>query len=87
MEIWAGIVAIFKTIGEAIGLSRYWLNPKERKRRRKKAMTQKLRVLEGERDALFKKGAMEGFTRKLDIKIATVEKKIKQLKQDIKALR
>ena len=86
MGIWAGIVAIFKTIGEALELSKYWLNPKERQRRRKASMISKLRELEGHRDVLFKKGATEGFTRSLDIEMAQVEKELKELKQDIKAL-
>jgi len=86
MGIWAGIIAIFQFLGKALDLSTYWLNPKERKRRRKKGMMEKLRVLEGDRDVLFKKGATDGFTRKIDIQIAAVEKKIIELKQDIKAL-
>ena len=86
MGIWAGIVTIFKTLGEAISLSKYWLNPTERKRRRKADMVDKLRKFEGDRDVLFKQGATEGFNRALDIKVATLEKLIKNLKQDIKLL-
>ena len=86
MGIWAGIMAIINFLGKALDLSTYWLNPKERKRRRKKAMVSKLRVLEGDRDVLFEQGATEGFTRDLDIKVATVEKQIKDLKQNIKLL-
>jgi phage portal protein BeeE len=86
MGIWAGIVAIFQTIGEAIGLSKYWLNPKERQRRRKKEMLDRLQDLESKRDALYHKGATEGFTRPIDIEMAKVEKEIKDLKREIKAV-
>ena len=86
MGIWAGIIAIFKTLGEAISLSRYWLNPKERKRRRKKEYLIKYKELQSERDKLFKEGAEKGFTIEIDIRIANVEKQIMDLKKLIKAL-
>ena len=87
MGIWAGIVAIFKTLGEAISLSKYWFNPKERQRKRKQEYLKKYKELESERDKLFKKGAENGFSRELDLKIAVIEKDIKELKLIIKALK
>jgi len=86
MGIWAGIVAICKTIGEAIGLSRYWLNPKERQRRRKQKFLNEYMDLEAERDKWFKKGAQEGFSREIDLKIAQLEKQMNDLKRKIKAI-
>jgi len=86
MGIWAGIVAIFQFLGKALDLSLYWLNPKERKRRRKTKYLHKYNELQGRRDMLFQKGAQEGFTKEIDIEMARIEKEMTELKRFINAM-
>jgi hypothetical protein len=82
----AAITAVANALVETFKFLTYWLNPKERARRRKAQYILQLKELEGRRDALFKKGATEGFTPAIDVAIAQVEKEIKDVKQKITLL-
>jgi hypothetical protein len=86
MGIWEGIVALFKMLEKSLDLATYWLNPKERKRRRKLKYLEASKELQSKRDELFKKGAEEGFNREIDLQLALVEKELKDLDRIIKTL-